>query len=215
MPSYTSLVVLALVASNVSPALSAPVRRVREQSLSYRGLGPAVVGKAAAKTSGITAKKIAEEFAISTGATMAFAYLFEKMNGKTGASAEKSSAASASSTSSALSDSSNTANTATTANNQAYPSYSTSTDPSYSSSTYPSYSSSTYPSYSSSTYPTAQTQNGNQQRAVRDLPADIFEARSTSDNNNQKRQTPSLDLLGRTDLVEAIRLFSRMLDELD
>lgn len=40
------------------------------------------------------------------------------------------------------------------------------------------------------------------------------EARSTSDDRNH-RQTTSPDLSGRADLAAAIRLFSRMLDELD
>jgi hypothetical protein len=167
---------------------------------------------------------------------MAFAYAFEKLN-------EMGKGSSTPSTTPATSDGSNAANTGNTGNtdntaytgntgntdNTAYTGNTDNTDnTAYTGNTgstaYTAYSANnanngaypSIPTYSTSTYPTAQTQNGYQRRAVdRDLPADIFEARSISDNNNQNRQTASLDLLGRADLVEAIRLFSRMLDELD
>jgi hypothetical protein len=153
-------------------------------------------------------KKYGKEFLIGTGATMAFAYAFEKLNS---ISAKKE--ASAASTPAVIPNSSitpNTANTATNPNSPAYATNPASTDPNYSTATNPTYPTSTVPTYSTTTDPTAQTQNGYQQRAVdRDLPADIFgephlesrfiestangiviisgssEARSTSDNKNK------------------------------
>jgi hypothetical protein len=162
--------------------------------------------------------KYGKEFLIGTGATMAFAYAFEKLNGSGG-----SKASSTPSTTSATSGSPNTAYPTSTDPTSNYPTstdptsnYPTSTDPTsnYPTSNYPTsnYPTSTDPTYSTSTYPTTQT-NGYQQRAVdRELPADIFgephleswfidsiadgiviisgfsEARSSSDNNNQNRR---------------------------
>lgn len=276
MPSYTTILVLALAASNVSPAFSAPLLEVRDRSLSHRAPN---VEAAVAKTSwGDTVKKYGKQFLIGTAATMAFAYAFEKLSGSGSSSSQGSSTPSTTPATPGSSVPPNTGNTANNPNNQAYspstgptyspstgstyspstgptyspstgptyspstgptyspssgptyspsnyptfspstgPTYSPSTSPTYSTSTNPTYSTSTGPTYySPSTDPTSQTQNGYQQRDVnRVLPADIFEAGSTSDNNNQNRQTASLDLLGRADLVDAIRLFRRMLDELD
>lgn len=245
MPSYMTLVVLALVASNVSPALSAPIRQVREQSLSHRQAAAAEkVAAAGGKSWGSSLKKYGKSFLIGTGATMAFAYIFEKLNGKAGSTAASDAAHGA--------NPANTANPASSTPPTYSPTYSTPNTPTYSPPTTPTYSTSTGPTYYStsttptyspstgSTYSPPQTQGGYQQRAVEhDLYSDIFdeppiqprvangindgpakisrssEARSTSDNNNQKGQTASRDLLRRTDLVEAIRLFSRMLEELD
>ena len=78
-------------------------RRVREQSLSHRGLGPAVEGAAAKKSWGPALKKYGKEFLIGTGATMAFAYAFEKLNGSGKSSSTPS-------TASATPDGSNTPN---------------------------------------------------------------------------------------------------------
>jgi hypothetical protein len=118
--------------------------RRAEQSLSHRAAATEAA-EAGKKAWGPTIKKYGKQFLIETGATMAFAYAFEKLNGK-----EASEASSIPSTTSAAPDSSNTATIANT------PGYSTSSNPGYSS-------------------PTSQTQNGYQQRAVdRGLPADIF-----------------------------------------
>ncbi|KAN0107238.1 hypothetical protein V8E52_010347 [Russula decolorans] len=194
MPSYMTLVVLGLVASNVSPALSAPIRRDREQSLSHRG--PDIEAAAAGKKAlGPVIKKYGKQFLIGTGATMAFAYAFEKLN-------EMGKGSSTPSTTPATSDGSNAANTGNTGNtdntaytgntgntdNTAYTGNTDNTDnTAYTGNTgstaYTAYSANnanngaypSIPTYSTSTYPTAQTQNGYQRRAVdRDLPADIF-----------------------------------------
>jgi hypothetical protein len=152
-------------------------RRAREQSLSYRAAATEAA-EAGEKAWGPTIKKYGKQFLIGTGATMAFAYAFEKLNAKEAGEATE--ASSIPSTTSATPDSSNTATTANTANNQAYPgpsnpNYSTYPDPNYSTSPEPNYSASPEPGYSTSPNPTSQTQNGYQQRAVdRDLPADIF-----------------------------------------
>jgi hypothetical protein len=181
-------------------------RQVREQSLSHRGVpieAPEAAAAAGKKSWGPAIMKYGKEFLIGTGATMAFAYAFEKLNGSGG-----SKASSTPSTTSATSGSPNTAYPTSTDPTSNYP---TSTDPTsnYPTSTDPT---SNYPTYSTSTYPTTQT-NGYQQRAVdRELPADIFgephleswfidsiadgiviisgfsEARSSSDNNNQNRR---------------------------
>ena len=159
-------------------------RQVRERSLSRRV--PNVVAEVGKKTLGQKFKKYGKDFLIGTGATMAFAYAFEKLSGS--GSSKESSKPPPISAAPDSSNTANTANTATYANNQAYstyptstnPAYSSSTDPTYSSSTNPAYATPTYsnptnPAYSTSTYPTSQTQNGYQQRGVdRDLPADIF-----------------------------------------
>ncbi|KAN0103663.1 hypothetical protein V8E52_011756 [Russula decolorans] len=197
MPSYMNLVVLGLVASNVSPALSAPIRRDREQSLSHRG--PDIEAAAAGKKAlGPVIKKYGKQFLIGTGATMAFAYAFEKLN-------EMGKGSSTPSTTPATLDGSNAANTGNTGNtgntdntaytgntgntdNTAYTGNTDNTDnTAYTGNTgstaYTAYSANnanngaypSIPTYSTSTYPTAQTQNGYQRRAVdRDLPADIF-----------------------------------------
>jgi len=49
----------------------------------------------------------------------------------------------------------------------------------------------------------------------RGLSVDTSKARSISDNSNQKMHISSLDLLNRAHLGEALRQFSRMLDEID
>ncbi|KAN0103662.1 hypothetical protein V8E52_011755 [Russula decolorans] len=70
MPSYTTIFVLALAASNVSPALSAPVLQVREQSLSHRG---PKIGAAPSKRAnwGALLKKVGIELGIGTASTVA------------------------------------------------------------------------------------------------------------------------------------------------
>lgn len=166
-------------------------RQVREQSLNRRAASAAVaeeVGAAGKKAWGPAFKKYGKEFLIGTGATMAFAYAFEKLNGS-----GSSKASSTPSTPSVASDGSNispnTANTGNDSGSQAYPTnpnYSTSTSPNDSTSSGPTTtdpndststgptatdptSASTDPTYSTSTYSTTQTQ----QRAVEhDLPAD-------------------------------------------
>jgi len=60
----------------------------------------------------------------------------------------------------------------------------------------------------------AATARRNERRFGRGLPMDISEAKSFSDKSDQKRRTSQQpDLLGRTELGEALSLISRMLRE--
>ena len=179
-------------------------RQVREQSLNRRAASTAAaeeVGAAGKKAWGPAFKKYGKEFLIGTGATMAFAYAFEKLNGS-GSSKESSTPSTPSVTPDGSSAPPSTANTGNDPNSQGYPTNPTSTNPNYSTSTSPTDATTTDPNYSTSTspadatttdpnyststgptdatttdpyYSTTQTQNGYQQRAVdRDLHADIF-----------------------------------------
>ena len=153
-------------------------RQVREQSLNHRGpeIPETAVAPAASKSTwGQSLKKHGKAFLWGTAATMAFSYLFEKLNSKGSSTAVTDTADAAGSpaysttpapTNSPYSPSTNSPSTSPDYSSSTPP-YSPSTSPDYSSSN-PPYSSSTIPSYSSSTNPAdpTPTQNGYQQRDV-------------------------------------------------
>ena len=138
-------------------------RQVREQSLNHRGpeIPETAVAPAASKSTwGQSLKKHGKAFLWGTAATMAFSYLFEKLNSKGSSTAVTDTADAAGSPAYST--------TPAPTNSPYSPSTnSPSTSPDYSSSN-PPYSSSTIPSYSSSTNPAdpTPTQNGYQQRDV-------------------------------------------------
>lgn len=227
-----TILALALAASNISTALSAPVhssREVREQSLSRRDPPPSapppghnppeyypseeskplLQGSSAqpvrvtVKTSqaappkpnvpkGSNLKQYAINFLVGTAATMAGASILKAIWSGSSSAPATSSTASTSSTSSA---------------NQ---------NP-QSQSTYPYSSTQTqtqgYGPYQGQTQGQYQGQYQNQQRDVdHGKDADFFQAkaRSVLDNNRRATSHPS-----RADLGEVLKLFRRVLDELD
>ncbi|KAI0282496.1 hypothetical protein BGY98DRAFT_87058 [Russula aff. rugulosa BPL654] len=204
MPSYMTIVVLALAASNASVALSAPVpfpREVQEQSLSRRDTPgtsaghlpstpeePPLEGEketdpllkqppgAVAKGGGW--KSQLTNFSVGVVATLV------------GVSALKVIWGSRPSSSSSAPASSSTTSTA-----QNYPSAS-----SYSP---------TQSGQSASVYQSQRRAAGN----GKGLDFSEIKARSILDKN--RRATSHLELLSRADLGEALKVFSRVLDELD
>jgi len=220
MPSYMTIVVLALAASNVPVALSVPVhssREVREQSLSRRDGTP---GHGSEYSSPGTDPKQADHvppgksvedrpvtppkggsslrslgsyvinFVVGTAATMAAISI---LKGLTGSGSNNSAAAAGS-------------HGSTNQNAQYQSGY-----PQYQSTT-------TYPPGPTPTSQNGQTQYGqqNQQRAVgHSKRTDIFEAKARYISENARRAASHLELFTRGDLGEVLKLFGRAVDELD
>lgn len=231
MLSYTIILVIALAMSSVSPALSAPLLQVREQSLSHRG---PIIGAPPTKRAawGKLLKKIAIELGIGTASTVAGYDLLDHITGPSASSSQQPAAAAAAPAPQAASYPPAPA----TSGPAPAPATSVVTVPANTVVTVPATSSpgpaigvlgpgpGVGPATSSTTPPTSSN-NGNYQSNTANpntgtqytdpgsgSGSSIF-ARSVSNKN--RRATSALELLSRTDLEETLKLFKRILDELD
>lgn len=240
MLSYTIILVIALAMSSVSPALSAPLLQVREQSLSHRG---PIIGAPPTKRAawGKLLKKIAIELGIGTASTVAGYDLLDHITGPSASSSQQPAAAAAAPAPQAASYPPAPA----TSGPAPAPATSVVTVPANTVVTVPATSSpgpaigvlgpgpgvgpatsgpGPGPATSSTTPPTSSN-NGNYQSNTANpntgtqytdpgsgSGSSIF-ARSVSNKN--RRATSALELLSRTDLEETLKLFKRILDELD
>ncbi|KAI0282491.1 hypothetical protein BGY98DRAFT_86939 [Russula aff. rugulosa BPL654] len=243
MPSYMTLTVLALAASTISPALSAPVpvRVTREQALTHpdlasgkRGLfnffGPKIGEDVAAKVGGGAAAKVGEDASAKVGGDAAKAAA-----GKTWGQRIKSMALNLvvggigaiigtdvyqkfNPHSMALGE---TAGSPSTSGNTSSPTTGASGSTSYSTTSASGttgYATSTGQSYTNTGSPGTSYANTGYNSASTDPSTGGTGGAgifTRSNSNLNSRTSPHKNLLSRTDLEKAIGLFTRMLDELD